>query len=411
MSSFLQTVLNLKCLIVLFLHCEGTAATSEVIISTSGGNIRGDVEEVHGRPIARFLGVPYAEPPIGALRFRPPEPSAPWQGVLDTRSFRASCAQYSGSPPPTPWLEDRRTFSEDCLFLNIWVPQDGVKPKAILIFVHGGAFRRGTPADELYVGNVLAAVGDIVVVTVAYRLGSFGFLHTGNDSSPGNYGLLDQEMAMQWMRTNAEVFGGDACAMTLYGQSVGAKSVGLQLLLQRNTGLIRRAIMSSGSPHWLGPVVIDDGRLKASTLAKAVGCEVHENDWIATVNCLREVPAQAIMEAENTSFYNERYVFIPTFGVFGLPSNIEAEDLISVDALLTGVNAEEGSSFINSADPKRFGCELPVNFTRTEAIAFAYRHFFEGSPDSVRAVIEAYFHGDEEGSKESLASLDGHKSF
>ncbi|XP_064472868.1 acetylcholinesterase-like [Ornithodoros turicata] len=396
--------------IALLIFCVATVPATDVTIWTSGGWIRGAIEVSGGRPVARFLGIPYAKPPIGSLRYRPPQPASPWQGVLDTKEFPAACAQANGSFPPVPWLVDKRVLSEDCLFLNVWVPQTGPKGKAILVWIHGGGFRTGTSSDELYDGKLLAAVGDIVVISVAHRLGSLGFLYTGKHSSPGNYALLDQELAIHWIRDNAEALGADGSSITLYGESAGSISTGLHLMSRRNAGLVRRGIMASGSPYWLAPPQNDVGRALAAILARAVGCEVDENDWTRVVSCLRAAPIEAILNAEETEYPHELVTFTPSFGDSYLPARFQPSirdgNLIPIDALLIGVNAHEGSVFLYVKDPKRFNAnEGPVGLTRSEASAFAGRHYFAALPKVVQNAISAYFQGNVQGSEGILESL------
>ncbi|XP_064474869.1 acetylcholinesterase-like [Ornithodoros turicata] len=388
-----------------------TAAATETTLRTTGGQIRGTVEITDGKPVARYLGIPYAKPPIGPLRYRPPEPAAPWQGILDTTEFRASCVQANGSfPSSLPWLVDKRTVSEDCLFLNIWVPQTSDREKAILIWIHGGGFRTGSPATELYDGKLLAAVGDIMVVSVAYRLGSFGFLYTGEDSSPGNYGLLDQELAILWVRDNAEAFGANASSITLYGESAGAAAAGLHLLVTRNAGIVRRAIMASWSPYGLMPPQNEIGRELATKLAKAVGCEVDQNDWISVVSCLRAAPVKAILKAEDTLGCNALLTFTPSFGDSYLPQqfhhSIRDGNLIPIDALLTGVNTHEGSLFLHITDRKLFSAKSePEDMTSCEASAFLSRNFLTGLPTALQKAVDENFQANLENTDEIHEAL------
>ncbi|XP_064475855.1 cholinesterase 1-like [Ornithodoros turicata] len=398
------------------IFCVATAVATDITVCTTGGRITGAVEPTWGIPIARFLGIPYAKPPLGTLRYRPPEPAPPWQGILETKEFRAACAQANGSfPPDIPWLVDKRIVSEDCLFLNIWVPQTCTKRKAILIWIHGGGFRTGTPSTELYDGKLLAAVGDIMVVSVAYRLGSLGFLYTGEDSSPGNYGLLDQELAIHWIRNNAEVFGGDRSSITLYGESAGSSTVGLHLLATRNAGIVRRAIMASTSPYGQIRPQSEVGRELATKLAKAVGCEVDGNDWIRVVACLRSAPIEAILRAEDTQYPQNLATFTPSYGDSYLPlsfhETLRDPKLIPIDALLIGVTAHEGSIFLHIKDPERFNMNNePEGLTYSEALALLACPYYPGLPKALQeatiGIFQAYVHQGE-GILQSLINTVG----
>ncbi|XP_064472744.1 acetylcholinesterase-like isoform X2 [Ornithodoros turicata] len=364
------------------IFCVAIAVATDITLCTTSGRISGAVEPTWGIPIARFLGIPYAKPPLGSLRYRPPEPATPWQGILETKEFRAACAQANGSyPPDIPWLVDKRIVSEDCLFLNIWVPQTRTKTKSILIWIHGGGFRTGTPSTELYNGKLLAAVGDIMVVSVAYRLGSLGFLHTGEDSSPGNYGLLDQELAIHWIRNNAEVFGGDRSSITLYGESAGSAAVGLHLLATRNAGIVRRAIMASWSPYGLIPPQNEIGRQLATTLANAVGCELDGDDWIKVVSCLRYLPLS----------------FLET---------LRDPKLIPIDALLIGVNAQEGSTLLYNKDPERFNMNNePEGLTYSEALALLACPYYPCLPKALQNATTGNFKANVQHGEGILQSL------
>ncbi|XP_064475859.1 acetylcholinesterase-like [Ornithodoros turicata] len=383
--------------ILYFIFCVATAVATDITVYTTGGWIRGAVERIRGIPIGRFLGIPYAKPPLGSLRYRPPEPASPWQGVLETKEFRAACAQANGSfPPDTPGLVDKRIVSEDCLFLNIWAPQTCTKRKSIVIWIHGGGFRIGTPSTELYDGKLLAAVGDIVVASVAYRLGSLGFLYTGEDSSPGNYGLLDQELAIRWIWDNAEVFGGDRTSITLYGESVGSAAVGLHLLATRNAGIVSRAIMASLSPYGIIPPQNEIGRELATTLAKAVGCEVDGNDWIRVVSCLRSVSIEAILRAEDTQYPRDYVTFTPSYGHGYLPLSFQETlrdpNLVPIDALLIGVTAHEASVFLYAKDPERFNMNYePEGLTYSEALALLACPFYPRLPKALQNATTGIF--------------------
>ncbi|XP_064472743.1 acetylcholinesterase-like isoform X1 [Ornithodoros turicata] len=393
------------------IFCVAIAVATDITLCTTSGRISGAVEPTWGIPIARFLGIPYAKPPLGSLRYRPPEPATPWQGILETKEFRAACAQANGSyPPDIPWLVDKRIVSEDCLFLNIWVPQTRTKTKSILIWIHGGGFRTGTPSTELYNGKLLAAVGDIMVVSVAYRLGSLGFLHTGEDSSPGNYGLLDQELAIHWIRNNAEVFGGDRSSITLYGESAGSAAVGLHLLATRNAGIVRRAIMASWSPYGLIPPQNEIGRQLATTLANAVGCELDGDDWIKVVSCLRSVSIEAILRAEDVQYPHDTFTFTPSYGDSYLPlsflETLRDPKLIPIDALLIGVNAQEGSTLLYNKDPERFNMNNePEGLTYSEALALLACPYYPCLPKALQNATTGNFKANVQHGEGILQSL------
>ena len=191
-----------------------------VLVETSLGKILGRKEG----PVVSFLGIPYAEPPIGKFRFRPSEPKEPWAPIiLKAMNYSADCLQsalYS--------VGDRGRKDEDCLYLNIWYPAKSkdISPLPVLIWIYGGAFQQGSSSKPEYIGDKLAARG-VVVVSCNYRLGALGFLVSTSDGLYGNYGLHDQKLAMQWVQDHISNFGGDPNRVTLFGESAGAMSIGL----------------------------------------------------------------------------------------------------------------------------------------------------------------------------------------
>lgn len=217
----------------------------------------GIVEGLRDGQINAFLGVPYAAPPVGESRWRPPQPLTPWAGVRRTARFGASAWQLQDAKGFGPWTPEyvvQNDVSEDCLYLNIWSPD--VSPEArlpVLVWIHGGAFVQGSGSVPIYNGRELASHG-VVVVTINYRLGIFGFLaHPGlaqqDDEAPqGNFGLQDQIAALKWVQSNIAAFGGDPQSVTIAGQSAGAMSVHMLVASPLAKGLFQRAIAQSGPP-------------------------------------------------------------------------------------------------------------------------------------------------------------------
>ncbi len=228
---------------------SSSRTTERPVVTVSSGRLRG----VRRHGVALFAGVPFAEPPAGPLRFRPPEPPRAWNGVREAASFG----------PPTPQLVGAgamgrfaggfsRGSKEDCLCLNVWTPAEALEPGSdplpVLVWIHGGGFFLGAGSRFLYSGRELARRGT-VVVTINYRLGALGYLDLSRLSedphAPSNLGLRDQIAALEWVRDNIGVFGGDPERVTLFGESAGAMSAATLLTL--NTGLFHRAILQSGA--------------------------------------------------------------------------------------------------------------------------------------------------------------------
>ena len=241
---------------------------TDLIVETTHGKVRG---ERHGE-VAIWKGIPYAAPPVGALRFRPPQPAAAWSGVRDATHFGTVAAQ-SRDPRIAilSGIGDKVASGEDCLFVNVFAPLDDADQRAVphpvMVWIHGGAFVMGSGSTPLYHGTPFAHRG-IVVVTLNYRLGIPGLLYLG-DLAPGyddgNCGLLDQVAALRWVQDNIAAFGGDPGCVTIMGESAGAISIGTLLAMPAARGLFHRAILESGAPS-LGPPT----RADATALARSV---------------------------------------------------------------------------------------------------------------------------------------------
>jgi para-nitrobenzyl esterase len=218
------------------------------IVSTRCGKIEG--EEQDGLIV--FKGVPFAAAPEGVRRWLPPEKPAPWTGARDARRFGAVAPQNAVTNQALAAMKIEQAQSEDCLNLNLWTPGLDRARRPVMVWIHGGGFTIGAGSQEIYNGAVLARRGDVVVVTINYRLGPLGFLRLndvtgGRIPSSGNEGLLDQLAALQWVRDNIAEFGGDPDNVTIFGESAGGMSVGALLAMPSARGLFHKAIPQSGS--------------------------------------------------------------------------------------------------------------------------------------------------------------------
>ena len=222
-----------------------------VVVPTTHGALRGQWN--HG--VARFAGVPFAAPPVGELRFRPPAPATPWDGERDATGFGPVSPQ-NPSLMEALFGGEAETWDEDCLYLNVWTPEPGGDPataapgRPVMVWIHGGGFEMGSGSSPLYHGESFADDG-VVLVSLNYRLGSVGFLELGHlepvEAGSGNVGLLDQVAALEWVRDNIAAFGGDPSNVTIFGESAGAMSVSLLLSMPRARGLFHKAIAESGA--------------------------------------------------------------------------------------------------------------------------------------------------------------------
>uniref|UniRef100_A0A8C3T4Z6 Carboxylesterase type B domain-containing protein n=1 Tax=Chelydra serpentina TaxID=8475 RepID=A0A8C3T4Z6_CHESE len=279
----------LSCLLLL-LSLPGPSSGSDddgTVVLTTSGPIRGKRLQVGSSTVTAFLGIPYAEPPVGALRFQKPLPHQPWSHVLETTSFGNACHQ-----PPLTGYPEVETFtpkmpqSEDCLFLNVWMPHPRPSPPAaIIIWIHGGGFFSGAASLGIYDGRFLAATGNTIVASMNYRLGALGFLSLP-PAAPGNAGLWDQRLALCWLRDNAAAFGVDPAHFSLFGQDAGAASVGFHLLSPGSQGLFDSAALQSGGPNapwaWIS---LEEAKERGRRLGQLMGCSNGNNT--ALVGCLQ----------------------------------------------------------------------------------------------------------------------------
>ncbi|KAB0398189.1 hypothetical protein E2I00_014887, partial [Balaenoptera physalus] len=298
-------------LLLLFLLGGGAEAEGledpELLVTVRGGRLRGLRLMAPGGPVSAFLGIPFAEPPVGPRRFLPPEPKRPWPGVLNATAFQRVCYQYVDTLYPgfegTEMWNPNRELSEDCLYLNVWTPYPRpASPTPVLVWIYGGGFYSGASSLDVYDGRFLAQAEGTVLVSMNYRVGAFGFLALpGSREAPGNVGLLDQRLALQWVQENVAAFGGDPTSVTLFGESAGAASVGMHLLSPPSRGLFHRAVLQSGAPN--GPwatVGVGEARRRATLLARLVGCPPggaggNDTDLVA---CLRTRPSQDLVDHE-----------------------------------------------------------------------------------------------------------------
>ncbi|KAJ8666885.1 hypothetical protein QAD02_008547 [Eretmocerus hayati] len=245
MLTFLKTMI-IHYVLIIYVAVKVDCRMTNVIV-TKYGRVRGQILEtvISSRKYSSFKGIPYAEPPIGLLRFKPPIKVKPWSGVLDAKIEGANCVQKDFV------YHDSYTGSEDCLYLNVYTPQidftrRSFDLKPVLVWIHGGSFKSGYGNSSLY-GPDFFIEEDIVVVTFNYRLGPLGFLYVNHDDATGNAGLKDQNLVLRWVNENIIHFGGDPSIVTLCGQSAGGVSVDLHVLSDMSRGLFHRAISMSAS--------------------------------------------------------------------------------------------------------------------------------------------------------------------
>ncbi|MFT4117228.1 carboxylesterase/lipase family protein [Bradyrhizobium sp.] len=271
------------------------------LVHTQAGPVRGLQRDASG--VLAFKGIPYAAPPVGYLRWCAPRPPEPWHGVRDALVFGAGClSSLENDHRPGP-------RDEDCLYLNVWTAAKRADEKRpVMVWIHGGGFQFGSSANPATDGGALAAKG-VVVVSLNYRLGIFGFLahpDLDRDAPSGNYGLQDQLMALRWVKANIAGFGGDPDNVTLFGESAGAMAVGLLMASPLAHGLFHKAIGQSGA-FWDGR----HGPLQGFEEARARGLAFARRQGDASIAALRAMPAAALNAAAPWSFQSS-----PVVGAF-----------------------------------------------------------------------------------------------
>lgn len=286
--------------VLVYLHSTLSFDSKDPIVDTQLGQIRGIEQTIDGRKLYAFRGIPYARAPLGVLRFRKPEGIYSFNGTLDASKYGPACLQHRYPSIDLPHGD----MSEDCLYLNIYVPRtlDSNASKSVMFWIHGGVFLNGQGSE--FNGTLLSMRGDVIVVTINYRLSVFGFLSTNDSASPGNYGLWDQRMALQWVRSHISSFGGNPSSITLFGQSSGATSVYLHTESEQSRSLFQRGILQSGYGY-INKQSSDVSRRVAFGVAAALQCTNSTDNFVTNtydvMDCLREKPAHEIQQA--TSVY------------------------------------------------------------------------------------------------------------
>ena len=260
----------------------------EPVVGTVYGKVRGQVSD----GVAAFKGIPYAAPPFGPNRLRPPVRPQAWDSVRDAMAYGPTAPKPPYPPPYDALLPEPVIAGDDCLNLNVWTPDPGGSGLPVMVWIHGGAFVNGSGAVADYAGDRFARDG-VVCVTINYRLGCDGFLLL-DDATP-NRGLLDQIAALEWVQENIAAFGGDPGTVTIFGESAGAMSVTTLLSMPRTAGLFRRAIPQSGAGHHALPA--ETARIVSAELARRLGVAPTLAE-VAAVPVDRLVAAQSQLSAD-----------------------------------------------------------------------------------------------------------------
>ncbi|XP_011288382.1 liver carboxylesterase 1 isoform X1 [Felis catus] len=390
--------------------------SSPPVVDTSQGKVLGKHVSVEGfaQPVAVFLGIPFARPPLGSLRFAPPQPAEPWNFVKNTTSYPPMCSQdAAGGQVLSDLFTNRKesiplTFSEDCLYLNIYTPVDLRKKNRlpVMVWIHGGGLMVG--GASTYSGLVLSAHENVVVVTIQYRLGIWGYFSTGDEHSRGNWGLLDQVAALRWVQENIANFGGNPGSVTIFGESAGGISVSILVLSPLAKNLFHRAISESGVAL-ITALVKKDMKDAAQQIAFFAGCKTTTS--AVTVHCLRQKTEEELLEiSRKMKFFTidlygdsrENHAFLPIVvdGVLlpKMPEEILAEKKFNFVPYIIGINKHEFGWLL----PKLMGYPLsegkldqktamsllwkscPIIGIPEELIPLAAEKYLEGTDDPVK---------------------------
>ncbi|XP_058026041.1 acetylcholinesterase-like isoform X1 [Ahaetulla prasina] len=357
MPCLLCSSLSCCLLLLLLLHPFPLASSStskgDTVVITSSGPIKGKQFLGGLGSVTAYLGIPYAEPPLGKLRFQKPLPHQPWKQTLEATSFGNSCSQFIFLEDPEAEIWSPKTpLSEDCLSLNIWVPHpQPSSPVPVLVWIHGGGYLGGTSSVDVFNGSSLAATENVIVVTINYRLGALGFLYLP-PAAPGNLGLWDQQLALKWIKENAAAFGGDPSRVTIFGQSAGGASVNFHLLAPKSQDLFAQAVIQSGTANafwaWRSP---EEAKQKALEFVHLLGCSEDNNTSI--VHCLQTKNVSELIRHEISLFLKGKLVNFPfrptTDGEFllGEPEKLMEEGQIQVKPLLIGETSDEMAIFVH----------------------------------------------------------------
>jgi para-nitrobenzyl esterase len=317
-------------------------ATADNRVQVTGGVIEGVMQK---DGIRVFKGIPFAEPPVGNLRWRPPQPVKPWSGIRSAKAFGAAPMQ-DGLAPTLLGVPNRR--SEDCLYLNVWTRAKAAGERLpVMVWIHGGAFVFGSTSQPIYEGSRLAEKG-VVLVTVGYRLGPFGFLAHPEltreaGGSSGNYGLRDVVAALEWVRDNIAQFGGDPKCVTIFGESAGGGAVSILSVCPKAKGLFRQAICESGPGFTPAKTAAGEAFHLTPTLAVA---EKEGEAFLARIKAkdiaaARALSADAVLKGGGSASATFDGDFLPgdQYGLF------EAGKFNDTP-ILVGSNSDDGGMFV-----------------------------------------------------------------
>uniref|UniRef100_A0A286XD77 Carboxylic ester hydrolase n=1 Tax=Cavia porcellus TaxID=10141 RepID=A0A286XD77_CAVPO len=397
--------------------------SSPPVVDTVHGKVLGKYVSLEGfsQPVAVFLGVPFAKPPLGSLRFTPPQPPEPWNYVKSTTSYPPMCSQDAeGNKILSDLFTNRKesipfTYSEDCLYLNIYAPVDLKKKRSlpVMVWIHGGGLAIGSAST--YDGLALSAHENVVVVTIQYRLGIWGFFSTGDEHGQGNWGHLDQVAALHWVQDNIANFGGNPGSVTIFGESAGGESVSVLVLSPLAKNLFHRAISESGVAL-TGNLVMKNVKPLAKKIAVTAGCKTITS--AVMVHCLRQKTEEELLEISQKMKFltvdlhgdpREHYGLLGTVidGVLlpKMPEEMLAEKDFNTVPYIVGINKQEFGWVI----PILMGNSIPEGkLDQMTATSLLWKFYsFVNIPEELTSVAtERYLGGTDDPVKKRELFLD-----
>ncbi len=394
------------------LLCAALPARCQIqTVKITGGEVKGVVKD----GIAAFKGIPFAAPPVGELRWRAPQPVKPWEGVRPADTFAPAPMQNALAALAATALGGSATLSENCLYLNVWTPAKSANEKLpVMVSIYGGGFMSGLTSVPVFDGTRLAQKG-VVLVTIAYRVGPFGFLahpELSRESGKGSgcYGIQDQVAGLRWVKDNVAQFGGDPSRVTIFGESAGGESVSMLTTVPAARGLFQRAISQSGGS--MAPVKRGDGvemSVLSLQLAELTGEKFLHKLGVDSIKAARALSANEIQKVESVTelqsgltqltsgdplVATRMFSFWPVADgetLLGDESELYEAGKFHDTPVLIGWNSDEGAGFVRAKlSPEAFETQVRTNAGPVaEAILKAYPHSttaeaFKASKDILR---------------------------
>lgn len=382
---------------------DDTAAAP--VVRIADGAVAGQRKILNGHGVDSFLGIPYAMPPVGDLRFEKPQPPKPWNGTHDATKKPSPCMQID-----FPFILDTKIdnayASEDCLYINVWRPASacGASERCapdlpVLVFIHGGGFQWGDSTLFVHDLSNFVSLSNIIAVGFNYRVSIFGFLTAGTKEFPGNWGLWDQHLALQWVQRNIGAFGGNPADVTLGGQSAGAISVALHSISPQGHDLFKRIFLQSGSTMSMIVGEPYKGSGKFIAVAGSAGCydgtRSMDEQLKDSIACLKKADAR-VMYDWLAKERPQNQIFPPVNGDDYLPIDpllANAADKISAKEVFLGTVANEGSVFVYNVAKltDQFGAAFSLAADYRLIVTLGVSTLFNLPVSTARVIVNHYF--------------------